>query len=261
MLDQPDLDFKNMIRDREFCDNLDRLRELRSFMLQEATLGTKAGVLSLGLLNALRYHSNGRDAGLNEWEILELRTEELFGALPAESRRRFLLGKTPPWVMRLPLYLMAVALSALVLSAVIFQLTFTNPWVDNNFGMLVFPPYLLWLVSLGAIGAIAFLGMNVLSIQTDATFDLTNGRLMILRIVLGGLFGLIFALPLGLDGFVTFMKKIISPYTQTFEPQQIALLIAPFVLGFSTPLVITILSRLVEALQALFGRSSGPQAK
>jgi hypothetical protein len=49
--------------------------------------------------------------------------------------------------------------------------------------------YFLWTVLLGAIGAIALLSMNALSIQKDITFDLTNKSLLAVRVVLRALFG------------------------------------------------------------------------
>jgi len=57
--------------------------------------------------------------------------------------------------------------------------------------------YFLWTACLGAIGAIAFLSMNALSIQQDVTFDLTNKSLLAVRIVLGSLFGVVLRFPLG----------------------------------------------------------------
>jgi hypothetical protein len=54
---------------------------------------------------------------------------------------------------------------------------------------------------MGAIGSVAFIGMNALSVQQDVTFDLNNDRLMVLRIVLGALFGIVLTLPFGFTQF------------------------------------------------------------
>ena len=119
--------------------------------------------------------------------------------------------------------------------------------------------YLLWLVSLGAIGALASIGMNALSIQDDITFDLSNMRLMSLRVTLGALFEVVLSLPFGYPEFLAFCKAIWKP-SQFYDPStgvlttQAILLLLPFVLGFSTSLVIQVLSQLVEAIQAFLGR-------
>jgi hypothetical protein len=140
-----------------------------------------------------------------------------------------------------------VAGGALVASAFVFAIKQDN-------GPMLFPCFLLWLVSLGAIGSIACIGMNALSIQSDITFDLSNQRLMILRIVIGALFGLVFAIPLGIGPFLIFVRSVVemTPIGDG-ELGTVLPLVAPFVLGFSTPLVITIMTRLVEAVQAFFG--------
>lgn len=132
--------------------------------------------------------------------------------------------------------------------------------VQYGIGVAVLPYYLLWLMSLGAIGAFAFIGMNALSLQEDVTFDLTNSRLIILRITLGSLFGLVLTLPFGFDGFLVFCRSInagtgVGAVEKPDFTVQAILLLLPFVLGFSTSLVILILNRAVDAVQGFFGRA------
>lgn len=124
--------------------------------------------------------------------------------------------------------------------------------------------YLSWLVSMGCIGAVAFVGMNAISAQDDITFDISNMRLMILRVVLGGLFALVLTLPFGSQNFIEFCyvigtgAKFDSGNGEAENPfAQILMLTMPFLLGFSTSLVILILNQLVESIQAFFGRRSG----
>jgi hypothetical protein len=122
-------------------------------------------------------------------------------------------------------------------------------------------------MSLGAIGSVAFIGMNALSVQEDATFDLTNSRLMALRISLGALFGLVLTLPTdGFNSFVTFCSQILhpgeTPASSSSSAGQLGLsisallLLLPFILGFSTSLVILVLNQLLEGVQSFFGRPS-----
>jgi hypothetical protein len=123
-------------------------------------------------------------------------------------------------------------------------------------GARVLPYYLLWLMALGATGAVAFIGMNVLSVQDDATFDLTNSRLMVLRIITGALFGLVLTLPFGFGEYILFCVALLGGVAGQ-EPnltKQAALLLLPFVLGFSTSLVIMLLNQFIEAVQTFFGK-------
>jgi hypothetical protein len=102
--------------------------------------------------------------------------------------------------------------------------------------------------------------MNALSIQTDATFDLTNHSLLAVRIVLGSLFGVVLSIPFGFDSFVTFCETIGRGAAQGGQNAwvsygiQATLLLLPFILGFSTSLVILILNRLVESIGVFFGQ-------
>jgi hypothetical protein len=160
----------------------------------------------------------------------------------------------------LPLAFAAVALLALIGAVVYPGLKGYDP---DHLGKDVLPFYLFWLISLGAIGSVAFIGMNALSVQQDITFDLGNKRLMLLRIVLGAMFGLVLSLPFGFQSFIDFVGSIFLVGAHRAAPsglptvtKQAILLLLPFILGFSTSLVITILNRLVDAVQAFFGGSS-----
>jgi hypothetical protein len=104
-------------------------------------------------------------------------------------------------------------------------------------------------------------------VQEDITFDLTNRRLMILRVVLGGLFGLVLTLPFGFQDFLNFCSNIGGAIPlhekpgDTVKPSdsvtwQAVTLLMPFVLGFSTSLVILVLNQLVDGIQAFFGKRS-----
>ena len=115
-------------------------------------------------------------------------------------------------------------------------------------------------MSLGALGAVAFIGMNALSVQSDVTFDLSNTRLAFLRITLGALLGAVLTLPFGIDAFKQFAFLAANPTAPddpSFDTSGL-LLLMPFILGFSTSLVILVLNRLVEAVQGFFGKPSVP---
>ena len=264
------------INDHQFIKDLQQLKDLRSFLIREAVSldgpdGKKSvgpDALSFGELNLLRYHPFGRLPTEEEWERLEFHTQVLF-RLPNEAiRRKFVLGGIPWWMSGLPIIFAFLALMSLMLAIMSQQRNFFNLY---SAGEAILPFYLIWLMSLGAIGSMAFIGMNALSVQDDATFDLSNTRLMVLRISLGALFGLVLTLPFGFAGFVEFISSIsrvpvaglgasgaavgIPAAVSTITTQALMLLL-PFILGFSTSLVILVLNRLVEAVQGFFGKPS-----
>jgi hypothetical protein len=251
-----------VINDGRFIKDLDRLRELRSFLLQHgvpASSGESAG-LSLGSLNLLQCDNNGRAPTKAEWSELENRSQALFRLLSDPLRRRFLLGDIPAWFSTLAICLAFAAVIALGVAMVALSVQLPK---SMNTGQLVFIFYLPWLASLGAIGSVAFIGMNALSIQQDVTFDLSNRTLILLRIALGAVFGLVLTLPFGFRTFYWFLNGIMmfdpqnpgpAPEWQTVSVQALLLLL-PFVVGFSTSLFVVIMNRLVDAVQAFFGRN------
>jgi hypothetical protein len=88
-------------------------------------------------------------------------------------RRRYLLGKVPRFLTYLPIIFAIVALLAFILTTISYTGSLHFLWLgkpDGSRGGNVLPFYLLWLMSLGAIGAVAFIGMNALSVQEDVTF-------------------------------------------------------------------------------------------
>jgi hypothetical protein len=140
------------------------------------------------------------------------------------------------------------------------SLVFAVLAVDRNELLLVC--YCLWIACLGAIGAIAFLSMNALAIQRDVTFDLTNTSLLAVRIALGVLFGIVLSIPFGFHGFAAFAQSLARGATD--HPADLGLvgvlpLLLPFILGFSTSLVILILNRLLKSITVFFGGGGDTQ--
>lgn len=258
------------INDARFIKDLDRLKDLRSFLVQEAITPKESAALSLGDLNLLqRDVVNGRAPTLKEWSELETRTQTLFGLLSDPQRRRFLVGEIPQWVSKLPIWLAVAAILALI-AAILVLAPWQARWLQSiNTCTRILPFYLIWLMSLGAIGSIAFIGMNALSVQHDVTFDLGNRTLLLLRIALGALFGLVLTLPFGFTGFADFVYDIDIYNPENGIPARLTsnllsratLLLLPFILGFSTSLVIVILNKLMDGAQALFGGSGKGEGK
>lgn len=261
---QPQAPESTTVNDAKFFKDLTRLRELRSFLIQEAVRLGNPGALDFGELNVLQCAPHGRAPTKREWSSLESRSQVLFGCITEPVRRRFLFGQIPMWVVVLPLVLMLGAMLALMTAVLVAARVFGgSEWHFYELAKFTLPIYMIWLMLLGALGSMAFVGMNALSVQQDITFDVTNRKLMVLRITLGALFGVILTLPFGFDSFTEFIGRTLfhgtivgDPARQTTVWTQATYLLLPFILGFSTPLVITVLNRLVDSVQAFFGRAS-----
>jgi hypothetical protein len=245
-------DYETGINDRHFIGDLDRLKRLRSFLMGEAVSVKDATAGSFGRLNLLRYKRDGRAPEPAEWSDVEDHTRALFDVLTEPQRRRFVFGEVPTWLAMLPIGLALVATVALILAIVNVR-----PYWD-------FVCYVIWLMSLGALGAVAFIGINALYVQHDVTFNVTNLRLTLLRITLGAIFGLVLTLPFGFSAFQNFTNAILKNGPLNWDAsdrgKETLALLLPFILGFSTPLVITVLNRLVDAAHALFGRTGMPES-
>jgi hypothetical protein len=259
------------ITDRRFMGELDRLKALRNFVIQEgiALDPDQPNVLGFGDLNMLQatgvlFRLRGRAATRGEWDQLEHQTEAIYRLMDEKRRRKFTLGTVPWWIAWTPAIGAILAATLLVMAIIAVGFSIQTDDARAAIAAIALLCYSAWLMVLGAVGSAAFIGMNVLSVQEDVTFDLTNRRLMVMRIVLGALFALILTLPFGFAGFVEFCKEItkfgsagdaVAPDTNVLSKQAVLLLL-PFILGFSTSLVIMILNQLIEGVQAFFGRKS-----
>jgi hypothetical protein len=256
---------RNIINDDEFMTGLYRLRQLRSFLNNEAVvLGlSPADSETLGYLFTLKSGFRGRPPTGGEWTALDNFNQLFFQTLTEAQRRRFLLGGIPHAFARLPIIFVAISLVALLVSVVLPFVFQSLSWdVDTTFtltSLTLVSCYLLWLISMGGMGSISFIGINALSVQQDVTFDLLNPRLINLRVALGALFALVFTLPFGYVGYANFINVLTgqraTPIPSPLDTSDSLMLVLPFLLGFSTSLVIMILNRMLEAAQSFFGRT------
>ena len=79
------------------------------------------------------------------------------------------------------------------------------------------------------MGAIAFIGINFLSIEKDMTFNPLSRELVNLRIIIGSLFALTLSLPYGFENFYQFCVKTMTynPLAQTVHAAQLIQLRIP----------------------------------
>jgi hypothetical protein len=92
------------------------------------------------------------------------------------------------------------------------------------------------------------------------TIDVTDKNILGVRVILGALFALLIALPIGgKSTLVVYQAFLAERPVPTIEDWMIALL--PFMLGFSTTLVLAIFNRIIAGISTLFGISSGTSAR
>ncbi|WP_027803862.1 hypothetical protein [Paraburkholderia dilworthii] len=227
------------IGDREFIDDVGALKEVHSFLLKQGVATDTAG---LGPLRSLVYEKKARPPNLVEWEAFDHCSHGLYSQLTPDLRLRFLATQAPSGIVRL-----AIGMALLAILSCTIALVLGNAGV--RYSAIWFA---IWAAALGVLGAVAFVSMNVLAIQNDITFDFSNKRLTWLRIALGGLFGLVITFPVGYPYFVEFISKFSEPPSKE-QMGRASFLLLPFVLGFSTTVVIAVLGRLMQGVQALFG--------
>jgi hypothetical protein len=258
----------NLIGDEVFIVQLNKLRSLCGFFRQEivAIRPEDTHLLVLGEVGRLRSappnnffgKTHGRrEPTAEEWRFVEERIQALYNLLDETQKRLFNLRQSESIIAWLPALL--VVLSALALIGAILSET---AWITIAL-------YIFWLLFMRALGSVAFIAMNALSVQKDITFDLTNRRLLSLRVSLGAVFGLVLALPFGFKTFVDFSKGVrdtaqmlgqASPALQENADilKPAVLLLLPFVLGFSTSLVLSFLNKIIEAVDVILGKRPTP---
>jgi hypothetical protein len=123
---------------------------------------------------------------------------------------------------------------------------------SQDYKVLFIACFISWLATMGGLGSAAFIYVNALSIQVDPTVDVISLPLVMMRVVLGALFAVILALPFGYQSFQKFGQNLFVP-NSTVDLSEGLLLLLPFILGFSTPLVLSILNRFVQSAQTFFG--------
>lgn len=242
-----------VINDEEFGSQLLQLRSTRRFLIAEGVPPLAANAaespFSLGRLNLISYRPRilgpRRLPTLADWQLLEEKQDGLQRLFTTESQDRFRIAATRGFITVTPLLLLMVAFGALGLAA------FPPPPDFGSAAAWRFVSYLAWTSCLGGLGAIGFLAVNSLAIQDDATFDISNPGLVAMRIVLGALFGCIVSLPFSFPYFKDFTTWVSTG--GDLDTARGLLLLVPFLLGFSTALVIAVLNRMIVGIEMMFG--------
>lgn len=170
----------------------------------------------------------------------------------------------------MPLFLMALACLSLLYAVAILSggtvtdtiqdlLTAIGKWQRVSLTFC----WLVWVITMGCMGGIASLGMQAIKVpKVDSNVNISDRQLAMLRVILGGLFALVLTFALESDCFIDichyigtaeeFHAEKESPYFRAF------VLIVPFLLGFSTSLVMTVINQLNAGVLAFFGGRPEP---
>jgi hypothetical protein len=123
---------------------------------------------------------------------------------------------------------------------------------------------MVWTLSQGGLGACAFLGTRVAIRQAEAgpspellreAADITDRNVLKIRVVLGCLFGFLLGLPFSSIG-LTKMGEFLYRPDNGMNSSDLVFIFVPFLIGFSTNLVLAILDRCVVSIRTLMGISA-----
>lgn len=171
------------ICDKNFAYQLTQLRKLRLFVINQAIkMDDKfVEVLSLGALNQMKFNQFGRMPTLEEWQELDNKLAALLSCLSDDVRRKFRLWQLQLFFGAMPLLFLLISMASLVIG-------FMFPWAFSNLTksaadaglssrIVVVGVVLFWTISLGGLGACAFLGTRLMSDMRQSPAhadDLTN---------------------------------------------------------------------------------------
>lgn len=190
-----------------------------------------------------RSKSNCRAPTLEEWMEVERKIISLEKYLSPNLLTYVEINHLSGKILeKVALYLLSISMVALIAALLL----------DNWYVPLLLACFTIWSATTGALGSTAFLYVNALSIQVDPKVDLTSRTLVTMRLILGALFAVILTVPFGYTSFYKFGHDFLMS-NQSMQFKDSVLLLLPFTLGFSTPLALSILGRLIQSVRTFFG--------
>jgi hypothetical protein len=136
-----------------------------------------------------------------------------------------------------PVCLLSISMIALVVMVIV------GPQRTSAF----FALFVVWLASTGALGSVAFHVLNEIAVE-----DTSAQRIVMMRMVLGALFAVILGLPFAFEAFLR-LGESVSSLMNPLSIEVSIMILLPFVIGFSSNLLVSILNRFVQSVQIFFG--------
>jgi hypothetical protein len=252
----------NDISDRRFAAQLEAIQKLKQFLFSEKVLlqGDILESIDLGPLNNLKYAPNGRLPTEGEWKALDQKLASLTPLLTPALRWKFRIRELKFFFITVPIFFLGMTIIATFSLALLMTFGDRESFSFVTFYVIVF---LIWTLSQGALGACAFLCVSatVYALKDKSassplyhTLDVTDENILSVRVILGSLFALLIALPIGGRSIVIVYQAFLETHPiPTIEDWIIVLV--PFMFGFSTTLVLAIFNRIIVGISALFGIS------
>ena len=249
------------IGNRRFGDQLSQVQKLKRFFFEEKVRFNpeQLATIDLGPLNNLHYRESSRQPTDEEWRLLDEKLSVLASYLNDDLRRKIRIRELGLFFGSMPL----IFLSFAVVSTIFY--TLYPSFFDEKslaFRVAFIVAVVAWTISQGGLGACAFLGTRV-AIQ-DAqgvtpteplkeSADVTDINVLRIRIILGCLFAFFIGLPLAYFGLEALYTALFESDKKSVQVADFAFIFVPFLLGFSTNLVLVILDRFVSSIHAFFG--------
>jgi hypothetical protein len=256
-------DDSRLIADSRYIEQLNEIFKLKKFLFEEkvALRPERMNDLDLGALNNLRYSAQGRSPTDKEWKLLDEKLSNLSSLLDPGLRQRLKIRELSFFFGAMPLtFLLITAAATIGYSTVHWILPERGFLRDICYFMLM----VIWTIAQGGLGACAYLGIQATIRKAPATtpadilketFEITDVNVLKIRIILGALFAFILGLSVTFPALNN-IYDVLSNRNYAPTTKDIAIILVPFLLGFSTNLVLAILDRLVEAVRTFFGISS-----
>jgi hypothetical protein len=266
------------IRDRDFDIRLRKLKLVKKFLVDSNNVQVPDDVkskLDLGDLNNMTFGYIGRKPTRTEWSDLDDRLYILLRCLPEGAWKDLKIGQLGVYFDGLPFIFLGLALSAVLVCFLVPAALGLHTLDDLDqsawyMRLAVFYVSAAWALSLGALGACAFLGTRVISDvrgsdkksggDSDVNFDITNANLLRTRIVLGVLFAFLLGLPVA-GHALNAIFSLMASTSAVFDPKKLfmsdlPMIVLPFVVGFSMNLVLQLMERFVSVIQSFLGSNT-----
>lgn len=256
------------ISDRRFAAQLETIKKLKEFLFDEKVL-LQADILEnidLGSLNNLKYVPDGRLPTEDEWKALDQKLANLAPLLTPALRWKLRIRELRFFFITVPIFFMGMTVVAT------FCLALLQTFGEGSSIFFLAPyviAFLVWTLSQGALGACAFvcLTATVHALKDKSgsgplypALDVTDENILSIRVVLGALFALLIALPIGGRSVLVVYQAFLETHPVPTVEDWIIVLV-PFMFGFSTTLVLAIFNRIIAGISTLFGISNETTAR
>lgn len=252
----------NLICDKRFAGQLREVQNLKQFLFEQKVKFETGQLdsIDLGPLNNLSYSPTGRVPTGEEWKLLDEKIAVLASYLSDGLRQKIRVRELSVFFDKLPLAFLLATL-IIVLYRFLYGGFFAKGTLLFNASFLL--SLIVWAVAQGGLGACAFLGTRIATTRPDKILsetlsdisDVTDESILKIRIILGCLFGSLIGVPIGSLAFDK-MGNAIYDSSASLTPSDFALIILPFMVGFSTNLVLAILERSIRSIRTFFGIGS-----